>query len=98
MASLTNAGKSCSVITYDWWDKYDRSKCTREEEVKLCLIEVNEMYREGLEESPLTDAEYDFLMSCVDEELAVEDKLRNYIKYHLITWRNRKKLKNERLM
>ena len=67
MASLINAGKSCSVITYDWWDKYDRSKCTREEEVKLCLIEVNEMYREGLEESPLTDAEYDFLMSCVDD-------------------------------
>jgi hypothetical protein len=46
----------------------------------------------------ILDKDYlDFLMSCVDEELTVEEKLKNYIKYHLITYRNRKKLRNQKL-
>jgi len=46
----------------------------------------------------VTDKDYlDFLSSCVDEELSVEEKLKNIIKYHVITYRNRKKLKNHKL-
>jgi len=48
---------------------------------------------------PIKDKDYlDFLSVCVDEELSVEDKLKNIIKYHLITYRNRKKMKNEKLI
>jgi len=48
---------------------------------------------------PIKDKDYlDFLSVCVDEELSVEDKLKNIIKYHLITYRNRKKMKNEKLV
>jgi len=46
----------------------------------------------------LLDKDYlDFLMSCVDEELTVEGKLTNYIKYHLITYRNKQKIRNQKL-
>jgi len=48
---------------------------------------------------PIKDKDYlDFLSVCVDEELSVEDKLKNIIKYHLITYRNRKKMQNEKLI
>jgi len=44
------------------------------------------------------DKDYlDFLSVCIEEELSVEDKLKNIIKYHVITYRNRKKIKNQRL-
>jgi len=44
---------------------------------------------------PIKDKDYlDFLSICIDGELTVEDKLKNIIKYHLITYRNRKKMKN----
>jgi len=46
---------------------------------------------------PIKDKDYlDFLSICIDGELTVEDKLKNIIKYHLITYRNRKKMKNEK--
>jgi len=48
---------------------------------------------------PIKDKDYlDFLSVCIDEELTVEDKLKNIIKYHLITYRNRKKIKNKKLI
>jgi len=46
----------------------------------------------------IKDKDYlDFLSVCIEEELTVEDKLKNIIKYHLITYRNRKKLRNTKL-
>ncbi|HEY5735408.1 MAG TPA: hypothetical protein VIS47_02495 [Nitrosopumilus sp.] len=43
----------------------------------------------------ILDKDYlDFLSVCVDEELSVEDKLKNIIRYHLITYRNQKKMQN----
>jgi len=46
----------------------------------------------------ILDKDYlDFLSICIEEELSVEDKLKNIIKYHLITYRNRKKVKNQKL-
>jgi len=44
------------------------------------------------------DKDYlDFLSVCVDEELSVEEKLKNIIRYHLITYRNRKKIRSANL-
>lgn len=46
----------------------------------------------------ILDKDYlDFLSVCIDEELSVEEKLKNIIHYHLITYRNRKKIRNARL-
>ena len=46
----------------------------------------------------ILDKDYlDFLSVCVDEELSVEEKLKNIIRYHLITYRNRKKIRNSTL-
>lgn len=46
----------------------------------------------------ILDKDYlDFLSVCVDEELSVEDKLKNIIRYHLITYRNQKKMQNTTL-
>jgi len=42
----------------------------------------------------IRDKEYlDFLSVCIDEELSVEEKLKNIIRYHVIVYKNRKKLK-----
>jgi len=47
----------------------------------------------------IKDADYfDFLSVCVDEELSVEEKLKNIIRYHVIIYRNRKKMRNEKLI
>jgi hypothetical protein len=47
----------------------------------------------------IKDKDYlDFLSICIDDELSVEDKLKNIIMYHLIIYRNRRKLRNEKLM
>jgi len=47
----------------------------------------------------ILDKDYlDFLSVCIDEELSVEEKLKNIIKYHLITYRNRKKIRNDTLL
>ncbi|AFS82672.1 hypothetical protein [Candidatus Nitrosopumilus sediminis] len=46
----------------------------------------------------ILDKDYlDFLSVCVDEELSVEEKLKNIIRYHLITYRNQKKMRNATL-
>jgi len=46
----------------------------------------------------ILDKDYlDFLSICIEEELTVEDKLRNIIRYHLITYRNRRKMRNAKL-
>jgi len=50
-------------------------------------------------EIKIKDKDYlDFLSICIDDELSVEDKLKNIIMYHLIIYRNRQKLRNEKLM
>jgi hypothetical protein len=49
-------------------------------------------------EIDILDKDYlDFLSICIEEELSVEDKLKNIIRYHLITYRNRKKIRNQKL-
>jgi len=49
-------------------------------------------------EIDILDKDYlDFLSICIDEELSVEDKLKNIIRYHLIIYRNRKKIRNQKL-
>jgi len=41
----------------------------------------------------LKDKDYlDFLTLCIEDELSVEEKLKNIIRYHIITYRNRAKL------
>ena len=41
----------------------------------------------------IKDKDYlDFLSVCIEEELTVEEKLKNIIKYHLITYRKKRKL------
>jgi len=50
-------------------------------------------------EIKIKDKDYlDFLSICIDDELSVEGKLKNIITYHLIIYRNRQKLRNEKLM
>jgi len=44
------------------------------------------------------DKDYlDFLSVCIEEELSVEDKLKNIIRYHVIVYRNKRKLRNQKL-
>jgi hypothetical protein len=50
-------------------------------------------------EIDVKDKDYlDFLSVCINEELSVEAKLKNIIKYHIITYQNRMKIKNQKLM
>ena len=50
-------------------------------------------------EIEIKDKDYlDFLSICINDELSVEDKLKNIIRYHLIIYRNKQKLRNEKLM
>ena len=45
-------------------------------------------------EVDIKDKEYlDFLSVCIEEELSVEKKLQNIIRYHVIVYRNKSKLK-----
>ncbi|QDI89646.1 hypothetical protein Nisw_00110 [Candidatus Nitrosopumilus sp. SW] len=47
----------------------------------------------------LTDNDYlGFLSIATADQLTVEEKLKQIINYHLIVYRNKQKLKNERLM
>jgi|TARA_B100001167_G_scaffold148357_1_gene96005 hypothetical protein len=49
-------------------------------------------------EIQLQDKDYfDFLSISINEELSVEENLKNIIKYHLIIYRNKKKIKNKKL-
>ena len=49
-------------------------------------------------ELEIKDKDYfDFLSICIEQELSIEDNLKNIIKYHLITYRNKKKVKNQKL-
>jgi len=49
-------------------------------------------------EISLKDKDYlDFLSICIEDELSIEAKIENLIKYHLIIYRNRKKGKNMKL-
>ena len=49
-------------------------------------------------EIKLKDKDYfDFLSISIDQELSVEDNLKNIIKYHLIIYRNKNKIKNKKL-
>ena len=46
----------------------------------------------------ITDKEYlDFLSISLNDELSVEEKLKQIIRYHVIVYRNQKKLKNSNL-
>ena len=49
-------------------------------------------------EIKIQDKDYfDFLSICINADLSVEENLKNIIKYHLITYRNKKKIKNRKL-
>jgi hypothetical protein len=49
-------------------------------------------------EIDIVDKDYlDFLSICIDEELSVEDKLKNIIRYYLIIHRNGKQIRNQKL-
>ena len=46
----------------------------------------------------IKDSEYfDFLSICINDELSVEEKLKNIIRYHVIIYRNSRKLKAKTL-
>jgi hypothetical protein len=40
---------------------------------------------------------FDFLSICIEHELSIEENLKNIIQYHLITYRNKRKVKNSTL-
>jgi len=49
-------------------------------------------------ELEIKDKDYfDFLSISINAELSVEENLKNIIKYHLITYRNKRKIKNKKL-
>ena len=49
-------------------------------------------------EVEIKDKDYlDFLSVCVEDELSVEKKLQNIIMYHVIVYRNSKKVSNQKL-
>jgi hypothetical protein len=49
-------------------------------------------------EIKLHDKDYfDFLSISINQELSVEENLKNIIKYHLIVYRNKNKIKNKKL-
>ena len=46
----------------------------------------------------IKDKEYlDFLSVCINEDLSVEEKLKNIVRYHVITYRNSRKLRAKTL-
>jgi hypothetical protein len=46
----------------------------------------------------IKDKDYlDFLSVCIEDNLSVEVKLKDIIRYHIITYRNRKKMWNQKL-
>ena len=46
----------------------------------------------------MKDKDYlDFLSISINSELSVEENLKNIIKYHLITYRNKRKIRNQKL-
>jgi hypothetical protein len=49
-------------------------------------------------EIKIQDKDYfDFLSVSINADLSVEENLKNIIKYHLITYRNKRKIKNKKL-
>ena len=49
-------------------------------------------------EIKIQDKDYfDFLSISINADLSVEENLKNIIKYHLITYRNKQKIKNKKL-
>jgi hypothetical protein len=49
-------------------------------------------------EIKLQDNDYfDFLSISINADLSVEENLKNIIKYQLITYRNKRKIKNKKL-
>lgn len=54
-------------VVYDWQSNELLDVLPRQEKIKLCVLELNRMYR-GDEESPVTDAEYDALMNMITDE------------------------------
>ncbi|MCH9658053.1 hypothetical protein K0U27_05045 [archaeon] len=47
----------------------------------------------------IKDKEYlDFLSVCVEDNRSVEDKLKTIIRYHVIIYRNSRKMTNQKLM
>jgi len=49
-------------------------------------------------EIKLQDRDYfDFLSISINEELSVEENLKDIIKYHLIIYRNKRKIENKKL-
>ena len=49
-------------------------------------------------ELEIKDKDYfDFLSICIEQELSIQENLKNIIRYHLITYRNKRKVKNQSL-
>jgi len=49
-------------------------------------------------EIDMKDKDYlDFLSISINAELSVEENLKNIVKYHLITYRNKRKIRNQKL-
>ncbi|PIW33079.1 MAG: hypothetical protein COW27_01905 [Nitrosopumilales archaeon CG15_BIG_FIL_POST_REV_8_21_14_020_37_12] len=46
----------------------------------------------------INDRDYlDFLSVCIEDDLSVEEKLKNIIRYHVIIHRNKNKFRNHKL-
>ena len=46
----------------------------------------------------IKDREYlDFLSVCIEDNMSVEEKLKDIIRYHVIVYRNSRKMRNQKL-
>lgn len=63
-------GTHCAKIIYTWKENFTPEQLqglSIQDNYKLCVIELNQMYREG-KESPVTDSEYDYILSLIGDE------------------------------
>ena len=66
MAYIKDSKKQVRII-YDWEEKYDKDELTKQDVIKLSVIELNKIYREG-KDSPASDKEYDFIFEMIEDE------------------------------
>lgn len=64
-------GEHCTKIIYDWKNNFTEDELKTihipiQDNYKLCIIELNEMYRSG--ESPVSDSDYDYILSLIEDE------------------------------
>ena len=63
MAHLVYTG-ICPIVVYDWRATCDISKLTRQEIYKRCVIELDEMHRNGQQ----VPAPYDEIVDLIEDE------------------------------